>query len=276
MEYLTVEAARSEYGEDVVDKTDAALLRQIDQMSAYLEDQLGHTFGRALIARSIGNDSVEVASDHLAIGGDSYAFADYPTLFALATAVNLAGKDYQLELLPQIRSDTPSTLLKARSLVACGPDYVNRVVLCVSAMYTLRSGRESHLFLPLALASIVSVTENETALAIADYYAVPGEEWIIRKSCGCDMFTCGHHYGHWSCAYPGNVGVVFLPALWVSVPGSLSAQMLDAFSARAGLAPYQSEQFGDYSYKRLQSVVSTWQTQLGGTSVRRYAVKFHP
>jgi len=274
-EYLTVEAVRAEYDEDVEDRTDAALQRQIDQMSAYLEDQIGHTFGRALIARSIGNDQVLVTANNLQIGGDTYTFVDYPTLFSLVTAVNLASADYQLELFPQVRGDTPSTLLKTHTLTACGPDYVNRVVLCISAMFTLRSGGQSHCFLPLDLAIVNSVGENGTLLSASDYYAVPGESWIIRRSCGCDVFTCGHH-GRWSCAYPGNIGVIFMPVLWAGVPGSISAAMLDAFSARAGLSPYQSEQFGDYSYKRLQSIVPTWQDQLGGSSVRRYSVKFQP
>jgi hypothetical protein len=277
VEYLSVAAIRAEYGDDVTDSTDAALQRQIDQMVAYLEDQLGHTFGRSLIARSTSNDAVSVSATRLTIGGDEYLFATYPTLLSLVTAVNDAGDTYTLELLPQVRTDTPSTLLKTHALTLCGPDYENRVVLCQSAMYCVFNGRcQSHLFLPLSLASIVEVVQNGTALVATDYWAVPGESWIVRKVCGCGALACYHVHGVWSAAYHGNISVTFIPTIWGRVPASLSAQLLDAFSARGGLAPYQSENFGDYSYKRHTAEVATWQELLGGSTVRPYVIRFHP
>lgn len=277
IEYLTVADLRAEYGEDIEDVTDAALQRQIDQMSAYLEDQVGHTFGRALIARSVGSDVVQVTATALLIGSDTYLFATYPTLNELVTAVNAAGENYSLELLPNVRSDTPSVLLKAHSSTACGPDYENRVILCASAMYCLLTGKyESHLFLPLNLAAVNTVVENLVVLTTSDYWALAGESWLIRKACDCGGCSCQHPKGRWSNAYPGNIGVSFVPQFWGRVPSTLSAVMLDAFSSRGGLAPYQSEDFGDYAYKRGTAPVASWQETLGGSTVRKYAVKFQP
>ena len=175
IEYITVAALRAEYGEEIEDKTDAALQRQIDQMTVFLEDQLGHTFGRALVASSTATESVEITATKLIIGGDEYAFATYTTLYALVAAVNAAGETYSLELLPNIRGDTPTTLLGERAATTCGRDYEDRVVLCVSAMYCVLNGVcETKMFLPLPLAEIVAVTENGTALTTTDYWAIPG------------------------------------------------------------------------------------------------------
>lgn len=277
VEYLTIADLRAEYGEDIEDVTDAALQRQIDQMAAYLEDQLGHTFGRGLIARSTGADTVQVTATALVIGGDTYLFSTYTTLYALVAAVNATGDTYSLELLPNVRSDTPSVLLKAHTAEACGPDYEDRVILCLSAMYCLLTGKyETHLFLPLNLAVVNTVVENLITLTTSDYWALAGESWLIRKACDCGGCSCAHPKGRWSNSYPGNIGVSFVPQFWGRVPSALSAAMLDAFSSRGGLAPYQSEDFGDYSYKRGTAAVASWQDTLGGSGIRKYAVKFQP
>lgn len=277
VEYLTIADLRAEYGEDIEDVTDAALQRQIDQMSAFLEDQLGHTFGRGLIARSLGGDVVEVTATALIIGGDTYLFATYSTLHALVEAVNATGDTYSLELLPNVRSDTPSVLLKPHTAESCGPNYENRVILCLSALYCLLSGNgETHLFLPLNLAVVNTVVENLVTLTTSDYWALAGESWLIRKACNCSGCNCAHPRGRWSNSYPGNIGVSFVPRFWGRVPGALSAALLDGFSSRGGLAPYQSEDFGDYSYKRHTAAVAGWQDTLSGSGIRKYAVKFQP
>lgn len=275
-EYITVADVRAEYGDDVADMTDSAIQRKLDRLVGYLEDQLGHTFGRALIARSTGSDVVSVSATALTIGGDAYLFATYPTLQELVVAVNAAGDTYSLQLLPHVRNNTPSTLLKAFSGASCGPDYEDRVVLCIEALFCHLTGkRESHLFLPLPLASVTTVIQDLITLTTADYYATPGDAWLIRKSCGC-VCECGHAYGKWSAAYPGNIGVVYVPAYWGHAPAALQAELLEAFSAQSGLAPFERESFGDYSYSRGTAKVSTWQEILGGGSARMYAVKFQP
>jgi hypothetical protein len=275
-EYITVADARAEYGDDVTGMTDAAIQRRIDRLAVYLEDQLGHTFGRALIARSSGSETVSVSATALTIGGIPYLFATYPTLYELVTVVNAAGASYSLELLSNLRPDTPSALLKIHTGATCGPDYEDRVVLCVSAMFCRLTGkRESHLFLPLPLTVVNTVVEDLIALTTADYWAIPGDAWLIRKACGCSC-ACGHAYGRWSACSPGNIGVSFAPRYWGHAPGSLLAYLLDAFGSQAGVAPFESESFGDYKYSRGSAKVSTWSEILGSGSVRQYAIKFQP
>ena len=52
--YLTIDDVRDEFGDDVDSMTDAQIQRRIDRLVAFLEGEIGHTFGRALIARSSG------------------------------------------------------------------------------------------------------------------------------------------------------------------------------------------------------------------------------
>ena len=42
MEYLTVSEVRARFGEEISELTDEAVLRRIDDLVAYLEEQLGH------------------------------------------------------------------------------------------------------------------------------------------------------------------------------------------------------------------------------------------
>lgn len=277
VQYLTVAQVRAEYGDEVSADTDEKIQRRIDQMAAYAEDQLGHTFGRALIVSSTAASLCTVTASELTLGGTSYTFADYPTLYELAAAVNDDGAAYQVERLPHVRSDTPSTLLKARAASACGPNYADRVVLCLSAMYHVGSGRcRTRHFLPLNVAEIVSITENALALTESDYYWGPGESWLIKKACGCLITCCGHPPGYWSGAAPHNIAVTFVPEHWGHVPAVVSSLLLQAYEARGGLAPYSSEQFGDYSYRRKTAPAETWQNVLGSGALRPYAVKFMP
>jgi len=129
--------------------------------------------------------------------------------------------------------------------------------------------------LPLALNSVSAVVEDLVALATTDYWAIPGDAWLIRKACGCNT-TCVHARGRWSAAYPGNIAVSFVPSFWGRVPGSLSGLLLEAFSARTGLAPFNSETFGDYSYKRPAAPVAGWNDILGSGALRQYATRFQP
>lgn len=274
--YLTVADVRAEFGDDVADDTDSAIQRRIDQMVGLLEDKLGHTFGRALIARSTATDNVIVTTTELTIGGDSYAFATYATLAELVAAVNAAGDSYSLELLPRMRDDTPSTYLKPLSGAVCGPAYENRVVLCATKLYARLSGkRQSHLFLPLSLSSVYALVEDGVALTNSYYWAIPGDAWLIRKACSC-VSSCSHVRGLWSNAYPGNIALGYTPQIWGRVPSALTGILLEAFSAKSGLAPFRKENFGDYAYERATTDVASWGDILGGSEVRRYAVRFHP
>lgn len=278
LEYLSIADVRAEFGDTVAAMTDAQVQRKIDRLAAALEDALGHTFGRALVARSTGADTVAVTATKLTIGGTDYAFADYPTIYTLATAVNAAGATYSLEILPQVYADTPSTLLSTRDAAVCGPDYEDRVILCASAMYAVFSGDgTSHVFLPLPPAAVLSAVENGVTLASTGYWWKPGDPWIIKKACGCSTATCSHARGHWSAAYPNNIAVTFVPQWWGRVPAALNGLLLEAFESQAGLGPMRSESFGgQYSYSRAARAVQTpWDT-LGGSVTRQYAVRFAP
>lgn len=276
VEYLTVADVRAEFGDDVADDTDSAIQRRIDQMVGLLEDKLGHTFGRALVARSSIAETVAVSATELTIGGASYAFVTYATLDELVAAVNAANDTYSLELLPRVRGDTPSTYLKTLTAVNCGPAYENRTVLCATKLYARLSGkRQSHLFLPLSLSSVYALVEDGIALTSSYYWAIPGDAWLIRKACTC-VSGCAHARGLWSNAYPGNIALGYVPQIWGRVPSALTGILLEAFSAKAGLAPFRKENFGDYAYERSTADVASWSDILGGSEVRRYAVRFHP
>ena len=276
VEYLNVASVRAEFGDDVADETDASIQRRIDQLSALLEDKLGHTFGRALLARSTADDTVEVQADRLIIGGDTYPFATFTTLYDLVVAANAAGATYSLELLPRLRADTPTQYLRPLSATTCGPSYAQRVVLCSRVLYSNMTGtNQAYLFLPLPPHSVVALWEDGVALTSSAYWLVPGDPWLIRKGCGC-LNSCQHSYGHWSQAYPGNIALAYVPQLWGYVPGALTGILLEAFSAKAGVAPFEAENFGDYSYRRPAVKPAAWNDILGGAEVRRYSVRFHP
>lgn len=277
MEYLTVEDLRAEFGDDVATMSDAQLLRRLDRLSSQLEDALGHSFGRALQVISSGADTAAVSATALTIGGDAYDFATYPTLSSLVSAINSAGDTYSAELLPRVNAQTPSTLLKAQPAVACGPTYDHRSILCVTALYLQLSGdRSAYLFLPLPLDSASAVTENGLALATTDYWAVPGEPWLIRKRCGCMATSCNHPKGRWPASYPGNITVTYAPQCWISIPGTIKQALMLAFASDAGLAPLESESFGEYSYRRGTARVDQAADILGGSMTRRYATRYHP
>lgn len=280
VEYLSVADVRAEFGDDVTALTDAQIQRKIDRLVAGVEDALGHTFGRALVARSTGADTVAVTATKLTIGGTDYTFATYPLLRQLVAAVNAAGATYSLEILPQVNPNTPSALLVTQTAVACGPDFEDRVVLCLSALWVQAHGDNSgYAFLPLPLASIVTVYENAATVAATGYWATAGENWIIKKLCGCaSTSTCYHPRGRWSNSYPGNVEVTYVPQWWGRVPASITAALLGAFESQAGLGPIQSESFGEYSYSRgarNQAQLSPAEI-LGGATIRQYQIRFHP
>jgi len=271
VEYLIVSEVRARFDDDINELDDEAVLRRIDNLVAYLEEQLGHGFGRALVATSTGDHTVLVTDVALTIGEDVYAFADYPTLAALVAAVDGAGADYQLEPLPHVRPDTPSTLLVTQPAVTCGPTYSNRVSLRLRGLYILASGGRSHIFLPLPLSSITSVVENGVALDNTYYWATPGESWLIRKRCSatCDPTP----RGCWSKRYPNNIAVSYVPQWWGRAPAPLKGALLDAFAAMSGLSPLQSENFvGAYSYTRATAPTFSWQDYLGTATIRRYAI----
>jgi hypothetical protein len=277
LEYLTIADLRAEFGDALAADSDAALQKRLDALTSHLETILGQTFGRGLIAQSTATENVEVAADNLVIGGHTFSFASYPTLDELIYAVNTAGHAFRLTRLPQVRSDTPSTLLSLHGAQSCGPTYDKRVVLCLDALYCKLTGKcSSHAFLPLNLAGVVTVTENALALTILDYWAVPGDSWLIRKACGClSACSCGAR-GAWASSYPGNLTVSFVPEVWGQVPPVVADQVLEAYRARYDLGALASESFGEYKYTRKLPESQSWQNLLGGNGVRQYGVKFQP
>jgi hypothetical protein len=278
-----VDDVRAEYGEDVEGMTDEQILRRIDRLVAYLEELVGHGFGRAAIARSTSPaDTVQVTATSLIIGGATYLFSAYATLGLLVAAVNAAGGAYSIELLPHVDPSTPPDLLSVHAATVCGDSYEDRVVLCMSRLWVRSSGNcQSHLFLPLPLQTVSEVTEDGTTLDVLAYWAVAGESWLVRKLCDCDTSactTCSHATGHWAGTYPGNIQVEYTPLWWNHPPASLGAALLEAFGAQAGVGDgsLQSETFGEYSYRRAVGKVGSWQDMLGGNSARQYGVRFAP
>lgn len=277
LEYLSVADVRTEFGDDVAEMTDAQIQRRIDRLAASLEETLGHTFGRAMVARSTASHTVQVTATALIFNATSYLFADNPTLWDLCQSVEAAGQAYSLEILPQIDPATPSTLLKTMGPAVCGPNLENRAVLCISAMYVKLTGSgNSHAFLPLPLTAVASITENGLTLTASDYWAVPGELWLTRKLCGCATNGCRHPHGRWSNAYPGNLAVTYVPRFWGRVPQVLTGPMLDAFKLEAGFGLLESESFGEYSYRKAAKTMTTPWEALSGGQTRMYSVSFHP
>lgn len=279
-EYLTIAEVQAEFGDLVDDLSDGQIQRRIDRLVATLEAELGHGFGRVLIASSTAADTVAVSAAALTIGGDAYAFADYTTLLALVTAVNAAGEDYSLELLPHVFEGTPSTLLAAITATTCGPAYENRVNLWASGRYEQHSGtRQTHVFLSLPLASITSVVESGDTLENTAYWAIPGTSWLIRKYCSCsDSSDCRHPRTWWKHNYPGNILIDYQPQWWGRPPASLKALLLEGFEGLSDIGPMESESFGGaYSYRRAASRrPGGWQDSLSGSAVRQYALRFMP
>ena len=273
-EYISLAEIREEFGSDVAGVTDVALQRRADRLVDQLEEQLGHTFGRAFLVRSSASDTVAVTATGVLIGGDGYAFATYPTLQDLSDAINGAGKSYAAWLRPEANPITPSSLLNTVAAGFCGPTYDKRMALCVSAMYVQLSGkRSSHVFLPLKLQSVVSVVEDGVTLATTDYSAVPGDLWLVRRAgSGCSG------EGKWSNRYPGNILVAYVPRLWAggTIPMALSDSILQALRSVHGLEPFESESFGEYSYKRPTVTPLGLADILGGATVRQYACEWQP
>ena len=261
MEYITVAELRDEFGDDVAEMSDAAIARIVDRLTSYLEGQLGHTFGRAIIVSTApSDDTVEVTASKLRVGTVDFPFADYATLWQLVEAVRTATA-YQVQLLPQIPPSTPSSLLSVLASTPCGPGYADRQVLMLSAMWTqIPNRRQIVLFLPLPIVQVEQVVEGSTILDSTMYSWTAGDSWIIcpRVSSCCLQFA-----------------VTFVPSWWGS-PQLLAFAVADAFTDAQGLSPLDSESFGSgYSYRRATSQ-GGWMGSLGGAAVRPYAVRLRP
>lgn len=277
VEYLTIDEVRLEFGSEVEDDSDASIQWRIDSLSAYLEDQLGHAFCRALVVNSTGADTVTVTTTAVVLTGVTYAFADYPTLQDLVTAVTADGS-IDIELLPMVRPDTPSSLLAARAVANCGPTRDVRQVLDLSARYEVLTGSwQSHIFLRLPVATVSAVTQNGETLATTDYWLQMGKPWLVRRSCAC-ITSCSCPYGQWSGRYPDNIAVTYIPLWFARPPSVLRGVLLQAYGTRHAVGPsnLQSESFGEYSYRRATEKVANWQDTLSDRTVARYAVQFHP
>lgn len=286
-DYLTVTQVRNQYGEDVADWTDAQIQFYIDQMASELEDQLGHTFGRAVVVNSTDpTHTVEVTALALIVGGDTYDFATYPTLGTLVASANAAIAAYELELLPQISPSTPSDLLFVVGANGCGPDPEDRVVLCIEDLWVQVNGGSSKVFLPLPIYSVTGVTENGTALTSAYMWAIAGQTWITRKCCSCtNVGECIHPVGRWSGRYPANIEVTYRPIAWLHPPASLKQAIAMAFGMRwnVGDENIKSESFGGaYSYTKgsgsgsSSSAASSWVDVIGGATIRRWSIQYQP
>ena len=276
-EYVTVEEIRDEFGQDVAAVSDSSLLRRADRLVDLLEQQLGHTFGRAFLVRSTAEDTVAVTATGILIGGDGYAFDEYDTLGAMASAINGAGKSYAAWLRPECDPNTPSTLLNPVVAGFCGPTYDKRMALCLSSMYLrLSGGASSHIFLPLKLSTVGQVFENELLLSATQYYAVPGDSWLIRRLDNTSGYCIGD--GRWSNRYPGNIQLHYVPQIWAggAIPLALSDAVLTAMRSVHGLQPFESETFGEYSYRRPSLPPREIVDIIGGPQIRPFAIQWQP
>lgn len=271
-EILTPADVRARYGGDVDSLSDATLRQMLDRLVSEMEGVLGHGFGRAAWVSASDSSALVVSSTALTVGGDAYAFADYATLGALVAAVNGAGDAYQIDLAPHVRYDTPCTLLRAVTSTPVGPTYDLRQPLCLSGLYWKGTGGQSHMFLPLPVASVASVSESGTALASTSYWVQLGKSWLIRKACPCTATDCNHQRGHWLATYPDNVVVTYAPMWWGRAPAAVGAALLEAFGAAAGVGGMESENFLGYSYRRATPAALRAGEILGGASLRGYQV----
>ena len=276
MEYVTVAEARAELGEALADKSDAAILRMIDRLASVLEDGLGHTFGRALLARSDNPaHTVRVTANALEIGGDAYAFADHMTLGALAAAVTGAGKTYTLEVLPRIDPRTPSTSLAVRAEMICGGGYENRQILDVIHLYVALSGRATPaVYLPLPAYEIVSVTEDGVILSASGYALDETRLVLWRRQCACTTVPCPvHGCKKWSARTPENIIVLYMPRWWRQPPAACASAILEGLTILAGGGPLESETFGPYTYRRSLPAPKSWQQVLTDSALNQYRTR---
>ena len=253
-ELATVADVRARFGTDTDELTDAGIRADLDRMQSSLEAALGHGFGRVAWLWAMTTVQVQITATKLTIAGTDYAFATYTTLADLALALVNAG--YYMELAPHVRPDTPSTLLRTLALSTCGPTIDKRVALTTSALYYRATGGESHLFLPLPVASVVSVVETGTTLTSSNYWTQLGQPWLIRKACACSGDDCFHNTGRWN-----------------NPPAAAGAVLLDAFGAARGFTLMQSENFLSYSYTRSIPEALRWEQIVAGAGLRPYQVR---
>lgn len=276
IEAITVARLRAAYGEGVSDTSDADLREMLDGLVSEMESTLGHGFGRVAWASATEAASLVIDADSLTFGSDEYTFAAYPTVGALQAAVNGAGEAYTIELAAFARYDTPSTLLQALSTTV-GPTYANRASLGLSGFYFRGSGKAtSHLFLPLPVAAVTSVTEDGEALASTAYWVQGGQPWLVRKACACaDVAACRHIPGRWLATYPDNVVVVYKPTAWLSLPRFVGQVLVDAFGAQTGVSGdnLSSESFLGYSYSRQAAPAMRANEILSSARLRPFAVQ---
>jgi len=254
-DYATPADLRAEFTE--LNATDAQLYQQLDLLSAYLEAQLGHTFGRALLVQAETALVLNVTVDKLICAGQEFSFTLYPTLAQLSLALSAV---CQVELLAQVRPDTPSHLL-VQGIYQCGPTYAERCILPISALYTVLTPtrHQSLLFVPLPVAEVQTTT---SARALPSYTWTTGALWLT--------------------ALPGQlwpaaaIHVTYVPLHWLNPPRELTLALLAAYGQRYNLAVPEEENFGDYAYRRRQRVAMNWEDYLHGSAVRRYAVRFRP
>lgn len=270
-ELATVADVRARFGTDTDELTDAGIRADLDRMQSSLEAALGHGFGRVAWLWAMTTVQVQITATKLTIAGTDYAFATYTTLADLALALVNAG--YYMELAPHVRPDTPSTLLRTLALSTCGPTIDKRVALTTSALYYRATGGESHLFLPLPVASVVSVVETGTTLTSSNYWTQLGQPWLIRKACACSGDDCFHNTGRWKGTYPDNVIVTYTPMWWGTPPAAAGAVLLDAFGAARGFTLMQSEDFLSYSYTRSIPEALRWEQIVAGAGLRPYQVR---
>lgn len=272
-EMLSVADVQAHYGDGVEGVTAAAIRKELDQMQAQLETTLGHGFGRVAWLWSTVEIQASVTATALNVGADIYLFADYATLGALAAAVNGAGEPYHVALATHVRPDTPSTLLQEVDAAYIGPTYDLRMTLCSSGLYFKATGGTSHLFLPLPVWTVASVTETGIAVASTGYWAPVGSTWLIRKRCSCTGIECVHPRGRWLASYPDNIAVTYTPVGWNQPPMLLGSAMVEAFGAQRELTGVSSESFLSYSYSRGAAGAIRWDDVLMRAGLRPYQVQ---
>lgn len=266
MEYVTVDELRNELGDDLDGVSDEVILSSLDNLSDALENLLGHGFGRVARVWSDQAQQARVSTVGVEIGGDTYLFADYPTIGELEDEVAASGHDYYFQRLPTVSPDLPSNLLKPMALRDVGPGYGYRATIDSVALREVKTGDyKTHLFLMLDIRSITSITENGLVVKATTYDFT--RNYVRRGVCGN---TCS---GVWSGRYMNGIVVIYRPLYWGMIPGEAKRELIKAFKDEKSSGNFSAESFLDYSYRKAETPSSPIITQASASSLRRYARK---
>jgi len=264
--------------------TDDLKQQFLERITDKVYSVLGHSFGLAM--RIYHDESVDAAAatvqvtatgivlvitDGANAGTETLLFADYPTMWEMSDAIEALEKGWVPYILDIIPFDQPSGNLKVMAATdAFGIDAA--AVLCFAQWQVCGSGNNEHyFFVPMPILSVVSVVEDGITLTANTHYRVK-YLWIARHLTTGSCATCWRPI-YWSCAYPCNVCVVYIPRWFGRRPAVVRNAIigLAQLELESGGA-LESEKMGDYSYTKGDFSVA-WSTLMAPLGM--YKVKVH-